>query len=626
MTDAGSTKKVQDAHADHQVWIANIVLLAVVASGYLQHAPTPLSVTMAAHLYLGLVTCAATISLVPGLLVMLARRLGTPDRLRFLLSATLWTLTVLLLFIDLQLYGIFRYHFNDMIWNVLTTPGADEAVLVSSTDLWIIGVGTIVLFALEMLLNHLHRRPAESRRWFVKPGPLWKLVLLPIMLLQVSLLARAELVHDREVMSVSRLYPVLPKVSVQQLYLYLFGDTPLPAPLVEPEDILLDYPARDITLPTNGPTPNVVLIVVDSLRADMLAPATMPRTSAFADRATVFLEHYSGGNATRFGVFSLVYGLHGCYWRWIHRERHSPVLIDALLERGYQTKILTSASMSFPELRSTAWVRIEASVEDRLRGVRPGGRDDGVRERFVKWLVERKPDDAPFFAFLLLDAPHQNFHFPQEFAHFKPYAQDLSYLKLASGPTQADLTALRNRYRNAVLYADHIVGALLEAMAASGELERSIVVITGDHGEEFMEHGFFGHASNFTRSQLHVPLIWFDRSSPPGEISMPTSHADVPVTVLERLGLDPALRRHWSLGNNLFDGQSDRARVVSGWDTLGVLLPSHHVVELPMKAYGRGAITVYDPSWQPATDGEEILRSSSALVGRMARECRRFLR
>ena len=302
------------------------------------------------------------------------------------------------------------------------------------------------------------------------------------------------------------------------------------------------------------------------------------------------------------------------------------MLIDALLGRGYQTTILTSASMSFPELRSTAWVRVEASVEDRLRGARPGGRDDGVRERFLDWLGERQSQDAPFFAFLLLDAPHQNFHFPSEFAHFKPYAQDLSYLKLASGPTQTELTALKNRYRNAVLYADHIVGDLLDALASAGELERSIVVITGDHGEEFMEHGFFGHSSNFTRSQLHVPLIWFDPSLPPGEITTPTSHADVPVTVLERLGLDRALRRHWSLGHNLFEREPNRTRVVSGWDTLGVLLPSHHVLELPMKAYGRGAITVYDADWQPAADGGEILRASSPLVGRLARECRRFLR
>ena len=60
--------------------------------------------------------------------------------------------------------------------------------------------------------------------------------------------------------------------------------------------------------------PNVLVIVIDAMRADVLEPATAPRMSEFARGATRFASHYSGGNASRAGMFSIFYGVPATYW------------------------------------------------------------------------------------------------------------------------------------------------------------------------------------------------------------------------------------------------------------------------------------------------------------------------
>ena len=275
-------------------------------------------------------------------------------------------------------------------------------------------------------------------------------------------------------------------------------------------------------LAEDAPRPNVLVVVIDSLRADMLAPEIMPHLSEFARGARTFRDHVSSGNATRFGLFGLIYGLHGSYWTPMCDEHRSPVLVDALLARGYEVRVLTSASMTFPEFRSNAWVRVEDTVEDRLPSTRPGGRDDGTVERFEQWLGERDAS-RPFFAFLLLDAPHQAYAFPEDCAVFRPYTDEIAYSQIDSDATPEERAALFNRYKNAVHYADQCTGRILDALGQRGLAQDTLIAVTGDHGEEFCESGVWGHTSNFTRAQTHVPFVLAGPHIPPGEETRPTS-------------------------------------------------------------------------------------------------------
>jgi membrane-anchored protein YejM (alkaline phosphatase superfamily) len=441
-----------------------------------------------------------------------------------------------------------------------------------------------------------------------------------------AVFAHADVVRDRKVLASSQVFPFYQRVTVKRFLREHFGLELAERDEVELPDgeLLLAYPRAMPVLGPQAAQTSIVLIAVESLRGDMLAPETMPYLSELAERGRVFQDHLSGGNATRFGLFTLLYGLHGPYWRPIYSEHRSPVLVDALLAAGHEMLVLTSASMDYPEFRSTAWVRIEGAVEDRLTSERPGARDDGVAERFEQWIAEREDPLRPFFAFLQLDAPHQAYSFPAEHEVFRPFVTRLRYMDISSGAAPDEVAGLFNRYRNSVHYVDAILARLRAALEAHGYAERTLFVVTGDHGQEFFENGYFGHTSNFTREQTHVPLVLLGPGIEPGVETRPTSHVDVPCTLLELLGADPALRGEWSLGRSLLDPDPERRRIVSGWDDAGLIAPGG-IVRVPFQGYG-GLLEAYDARWKPLADEDALIDAEGPALLELALECRRFLR
>jgi membrane-anchored protein YejM (alkaline phosphatase superfamily) len=84
------------------------------------------------------------------------------------------------------------------------------------------------------------------------------------------------------------------------------------------------------------PDAQLLLIVVDAMRADVLAPDAAPRLAEFAQGAIRFDAHYSGGNASRAGMTPLFYGLPATYWDAFAGIARPPVLMDLFRANGYQ--------------------------------------------------------------------------------------------------------------------------------------------------------------------------------------------------------------------------------------------------------------------------------------------------
>jgi len=615
-----------------QLWLLVLVACALLCGAYLGGA-SPETARGWFFLQGGRLSCAATLTLLPGLVGLGAAAWLRSRHVLAWLLAVLWTLLLLAVYVDTRIYGLFRYHFNGLVWNVLTTPGGEDTLHLSTTELVSTLAVTLALIPLQAgaflglwrwaLARSRAQRPTPRA---ARPGLAWGLVLVPNMLAVAAVYARADLQRDPQVMAYARVYPLYPRLTVKRIAVRYFGMKMNERPRVDlpGKGILLDYPRAEVHLPADGPSPNLLVVVIDSLRSDMLEPEVTPRLDELARESRTFSDHLSSGNATRFGLFGLIYGLHGSYWHPVCDENRSPVLVDALLERGYETRVFSSVSMDFPEFRSTAWVRMEERVEDSLHSTRPGARDDGTAQRFEQWMAERD-SVAPFFAFVLIDAPHQSYFFPEDCAVFRPYVDDIAYGSIAGGASASERLGLLNRYKNAVHYADQVSGRLLDALRAAGHAEDTLVLVTGDHGEEFFENGFWGHTSNFTDAQVHVPLLLHGPGIPPGEETRPTSHIDVPATLLELLGADPAQRGEWTLGASLLDPPAARARVVSGWATLGVHVPGA-ILEVPFSPEGGIEVAVYDPAWKRIFDDSAILQREGQTLGRLILECRRFLR
>lgn len=616
-----------------QLWLANLALGTIVGLNYLAHLPDAGRLKVWLFALPALVSSVLTLTIVPFGLFALAAQLVRSTSLLGTLQAAFWTLFQVLLFADTRIYNIFRYHFNGQVLNLVYTRGSEDTIHLG----W--QVWSTIVFGLTLFIavqTFLWRRALRSAQlWeaeargpgLLRPALVWGLVLLPAVFLEKTIYASAHLGRDREITSLARLFPLYAPVPMEDLASKVLGvPTMKPAPL-QLEGFALEYPLETPRIAAGGPRPNVLVLVVDCLRRDMLAPETTPNTWAWAGRgARRFENHVSGGNSTRYGLFALLYGLHGSYWFPFLAERRSPVLIDELARLGYHFGIFGSTSMNYPELRDTAWSTIQDDVHDDFGVLEPWRRDELAGEALARWLATRKGAGEPFFGFLLLDSPHQTYSHPPGATPFTPSAPDLDYMAMTrnEGPPPEVLAAVRNRYRNAVHHADTVLGDVLAALRAAGLEDDTWVVVTGDHGEEFRECGFFGHTSAYTPQQVEVPFLLRGPGVASGVETRPTSHLDFAPTVLEALGADPRLRARWCLGANLLDPPATRKRVISGWNELGIWTDDA-ILRVPL-ALLEFDIEAYDYGWNEVRDDLGLLEREHETLEQLGAECNRFLR
>jgi membrane-anchored protein YejM (alkaline phosphatase superfamily) len=186
------------------------------------------------------------------------------------------------------------------------------------------------------------------------------------------------------------------------------------------------------------------------------------------------------------------------------------------------------------------------------------------------------------------------------------------------------IEGVKNRYKNACVAADVVVSGMLEALERQGLAENTIVVVTGDHGEEFYEHGQFGHTSNYTPEQTWVSFVMRGPGIVPGDEERPTSHLDLAPTLLERLGVDPALRGKYSVGANLLDPPATRLRALGGWHEAAIWLEDA-ILLIPLEGH-KGLVEAYDYRWQPLAAEPASFAGAQGALAQLAEECRRFLR
>ncbi len=419
-------------------------------------------------------------------LIMIPIVIIIPSRIMTLVISTIavWLLNFISIF-DLVIYNMYRFHINGLVLNVLTTGGASDSVS--------IGVATAILtialiLGLLVLAGMLHWLVVKLRQAgrFTWPLPvLYSVTIFTILLLNMvdkAQYARADLLNHTTVTRHAKLLPLYQPLTIKR-----FADKYLGIEVNREWDLemtaggMLNYPPTELEFDESHFKPNFILIVIDSWRYDMLDAAVTPNITAYAEEARVFERHYSGGNATRFGIFSLLYGLHSIYWHTFLAERKGPVLIRSLKDAGYALKIISSTTLTFPEFRRTAFVDIPDCLDDQIEG-------DGARIRDTKQLplleswLGTLPTDQPFFAMMFLDAPHGGGDYDPSTAQFFPHVSEINYLALNK---ERDSTPYLNHYKNAIYFDDIIIGNVLDMLDDRGFYKNTVVMITGDHGEEF---------------------------------------------------------------------------------------------------------------------------------------------
>jgi len=263
----------------------------------------------------------------------------------------------------------------------------------------------------------------------------------------------------------------------------------------------------------DSPQPNIYLLTIDALRPDHLGiygydRPTSPKLDAFAARGVVFEQAITQASYTVPSVASLLTGNLPLF----HGEKHSPVpfrddnltLAELLTSVGYDTAAfvdngilngMTGWDQGFAE-----YVCLDADEAQDLYKL------------VVSWMD--RPRDRPFFLWTHFLDPHA------------PYKGRDAYRELFASPTdtrdwikgdEVDNDAIRwnqqqtrnalNLYDGEIRYLDDYLGKIFSRLEKSGLLETTVVIVTADHGESFMEHGHKSHGFDTYEENIRVPLI-----------------------------------------------------------------------------------------------------------------------
>ena len=334
----------------------------------------------------------------------------------------------------------------------------------------------------------------------------------------------------------------------------------------------LQCPSQPLRTVANPPRYNVMVLMCETLRADMLTPEIMPGTSAFAARALTFTNHFSSGNTTRDGVFGAMTGLHGTYWHSMLRQGQGSVFVRHLQDAGYDIELYTSQSFTYPEFDRTVFASVPADrMHARSDGLPSWQRDRTNVDDIIRWLSTRDTN-KPFMTFMFFESSHARYAFPPESVIRPDYAESLDYATDLRDPSPVQAHLVFNRYINSVHHLDSQLARLIDYLDKSGLMDNTIVVIAGDHGEAFYEKGRWGHGCNsFLEEQVRVPLILHIPGHAPATIDDMTSHVDIVPTVMTQLGVVNSTA-DYCVGRDLLQPTVATPCVACcGWDSIAVI-------------------------------------------------------
>jgi arylsulfatase A-like enzyme len=291
----------------------------------------------------------------------------------------------------------------------------------------------------------------------------------------------------------------------------------------------------------------VVLVSIDTLRRDHLSlygypRRTSPGLEAFAREAVVFEDAVSTSSWTLPAHASLltstVPSVHGATSSNVGLSPEWPGLPRLLKDAGYFTQAMTTHVYLSKEYGF-------GEGFDRHRYF-PETRAEEVTDQAVRFLESR--GDSDYFLFLHYYDPHWHYDPPAPYDRaFDPkYRGETTgiwweFKELeADSIDPADLHHIQALYDGEILYTDRQLERLFQEMKSLGLFENALVVVTSDHGEEFLDHGQWEHQKTLYEEQLRVPLvIKFPRAAAKGaeRVSGQVSLIDVAPTVLDVLGI-----------------------------------------------------------------------------------------
>ena len=533
-------------------------------------------------------------------------------------------ITDLILLGDCTIYNIYNFHLNGFVWNLITAPGGIESMGgSSSTNMVLIAIlfGVLLLQAILLWVVALFlcwqppKQTLKMRR---------KYLYLLIIFITLTLGERitygvSKLQAYGPVLTASNAFPFYMHMSFYHLVKKLGYNIQRENNLHVNEDRKLLYPLKPLILKKQEKLPNIVLLVSESWRWDMLDPEITPATWKFAQKSHQFRHNYSAGNGTRMGIFGFFYGLYGPYWFPFLNARQSPVLMDTVQKLGYQISMYTSAKFSYPEFDRTVLANLPDSAIHEYGSKGAGWERDCKNVGDLLDFFRNRNPQRPFFTFMFFESPHARYYFPPESVIRKNYLQDFNYATMS---LDKDISLIKNRYINSCHHLDSQLHRIFDYLAGEKLLENTIVILVGDHGEEFMEKGRWGHNSEFHEEQTRTPLIVWVPGTGSSVSDQMTSHLDIAPTLLPLLGVtNPAA--DYSMGHDLLSGYHRQYTVITDWSRVAYVGKDYKVI-IPYKRAGFIQTRITTKDDQEIKDTRAFLAEHKDVIPRLMRELSLF--
>lgn len=332
-----------------------------------------------------------------------------------------------------------------------------------------------------------------------------------------------------------------------------------------------------------GSRPNVILVGMDTLRADALGawgrtPSLTPNLDRLAEQSDVWPEAFTVFNATNPSFASMMTGLygksHGVYDLKTPLPPSHTTMAEHLAGAGYETFAVISASHlgDHNSGLGQGFGQVVLATEHHAAEL--------AVDTTLDWIAGRKSGSRPFFVWLHLFDPHTPHTPPNPYAlGFRPAsALGLDPVRAwvpfrQPGPrgfVEQVLGGQRDLYDGEVGYLDRQIGRLAGFLESRGLLEDTLLVLVADHGESLGEHGVLFRHVGLHDTTTHVPLLirWPGRERQGRRIAGLVETVDVFPTILKAAGLNPPA----SDGQDLAAHQGRRVVFAEHSDRFGAMV------------------------------------------------------
>jgi arylsulfatase len=308
-----------------------------------------------------------------------------------------------------------------------------------------------------------------------------------------------------------------------------------------------------------------VILTVESLRADQLRAYggnrdVMPAVETLANDARVFLNTYTQSSHTNYATITPLsshYPLRSATaYTYPKNPTYPRVLIyDVLKAMGYRTAIFSSSNENWGGMvnyldtgsldrfihaanskKPTYLMHGDAGFAIWARETKHAGSldDRSTVDEAIQWIDGL--DNEAFFIAMNFQNSHLPYPVPPDFPrHFGPAKLDFT-IRFAHFPRDK-VQVVKDVYANSLAYVDSQIARLFQYIKKKNMWDNTLVVVTGDHGQAFYEHGFASHASAIFNEVMRVPLIIRAPGLEPGLEARLAQHIDIAPSILGLLGL-----------------------------------------------------------------------------------------